>query len=771
VKGSRIRRFEVAGILLAGLIAGQAFAIGGKTRPPREPVEAATSRGLNIRRVSHPPTLEDFLSMHPSAHVAGEMTRVTGFIQRDPDDGRPATQRTDVYLGYDQSKLYAVFVCFDTQPKLVRAHMARREDVFADDSVELMLDTFDDQRRGYAFIINPYGIQWDATWSESGGFDSSWDAVWDSHGRRTSQGYVAYMAIPFKSLRFPAEKLQTWGIILNRYIPRLNENAFWPRLSRDISGRLNQAAEMHGLESISPGRNIQFIPYFMAQGGNGLVQPTGAAPAFQSQNKVTAGLDSKLVIKDSLVLDTTIKPDFSQVESDDPQVTVNQRYEVFFPEKRPFFLENANYFDTPYDLVFTRRIVAPDYGARLTGKLDHYAIGALFADDRSAGENLAPADPGMGKKAYYTVLRASRDLMQQSSIGVIYTAKSFDGYENRVAGIDGKLKFGERWNTSFQAVDSSTQNADGTSAGGPAYEGYVSRTGANLNFGGGYNDIAPNFHTDVGFVQRTDIRNANGWVSYRFRPEDSTLMSWGPSFSYKQDLDHTGLLLDRSYYSDMSWSLKPQTSFGVRYQTSVEQLRPQDFDTLTAPQMYDRYSTGVWSSVGMSEAFSFGGSFNWQERINYVPAAGPPVPANGNTGNFWFTYRPVSNVRLDNSYILDRVLEPATGQSVYDNHIVQSKMNWQFNRELSVRLIAQYNAVLANPSVSSLQSTKAFNTDFLFSYLLHPGTAIYLGYNTDMANIDPLLATDASGNLLRTRSGFMNDSRQFFIKVSYLFRR
>jgi hypothetical protein len=203
----------------------------------------------------------------------------------------------------------------------------------------------------------------------------------------------------------------------------------------------------------------------------------------------------------------------------------------------------------------------------------------------------------------------------------------------------------------------------------------------------------------------------------------------------------------------------------------VEQLRPQDFDTLMSPQMYDRYITGCWSSVGMSEALSFGGSFNWQERINYVPAVGPPTPADGNTGNFWFTYRPASNVRLDNSYILDRVLEPTTGESVYNNHIVQSKMNWQFNRELSVRLIAQYNTVLANPSVSSLQSTKAFNTDFLFSYLLHPGTAIYLGYNSDLANIDPLLATDASGNLLRTRSGFINDSRQFFIKLSYLFRR
>lgn len=752
-------------VILFLATAGSAFARSG------DPVEPVVSHGLKIRRVSHAPTLEDFLSMHPSARLAGEMTRVSGFIQHDPDDGRPATQSTDVYLGYDQAKLYAVFVCFDQQPKLVRAHMARREDVFSDDTVELMLDTFHDQRRGYAFIANPYGIQWDATWSESNGYDSSWDAVWESRGRRTPEGYVVWMAIPFRSLRFPAADIQTWGIILNRYIPRLNENAFWPRLSRDISGRLNQAAEMNGLEKISPGRNMQFIPYFVARGANGLNIPSTGRASFQSQDEATAGLDSKLVLKDALVLDTTVNPDFSQVESDDPQVTVNQRYEVFYPEKRPFFLENANYFDTPFDLVFTRRIAAPDYGARLTGKLNHYALGALFADDRSAGQNLEPTDPGSGERAYYTVMRISRDIFQQSSLGAIYTDKVFAGYENRVAGVDGKLKFGDRWNSSFQAVNSSTQNADGTSDSGPAYQASLSRTGRNLNLGGGYDDIAPNFHTDLGYIQRSDIRNANGWASYRFRPEDSLLMSWGPSFSYSQHLDHTGLLLDRNYYGDFSWSVKPQTSFGVKYRSTAEQLRPQDFETLTSPRMYDEYSTGFWSSFGMSEAISFGGGYNWQARINYVPAVGAPEPADGNSGNLWVTYRPAGNVRVDNSYILDRLLEPETGQNVYNNHIVQSKVNWQFNRELSVRVIAQYNAVLANPAVSSLQNTKAFNADFLFSYLLHPGTAVYVGYNSDLANIDPSLAADPSGNLLRTRSGFLNDSRQFFIKVSYLFRR
>jgi hypothetical protein len=516
---------------------------------------------------------------------------------------------------------------------------------------------------------------------------------------------------------------------------------------------------------------MQFIPYFMARGANALDIPAAGAVSFRSQNKVAAGLDSKIVLKDSLVLDSTINPDFSQVESDDPQVTVNQRYEVFYPEKRPFFLENANYFDTPFDLVFTRRIAEPDFGLRLTGKLNNYAVGALFADDRSAGQHMDVSDPAAGQRAYYTVLRVSRDLFQQSNLGVIYTARSFAGNENRAGGIDGRLKFGDRWNSAFQAVTSSTQNSGGASESGPAYYLSMSRSSRDLNLGGSYKDISPNFYTDLGYIVRSDVRNADSWASYRFRPEDSLLMSWGPSFSYDQNWDHTGLLLDRNYNSDLSWNLKNQTSFGVNYRTGAEQLRPQDFDSLTAPKMYDEYSTGFWSSFGMSETVTFGGGYNWQARINYVPAAGAPEPADGNSGNLWITYRPLSNVRLDNSYILNRLQSAESGQNVYNNHIVRSKVNWQFNRELSVRIIAQYNSVLANPAVSSLQNTKAFNADFLISYLVHPGTALYLGYNSDLQNIDPALGTDPAGNLLRTRSGFMNDSRQFFIKLSYLFLR
>jgi len=231
---------------------------------------------VQIPRIETPPSLSDFEDMGPGVRVAGQMVKVTGFIAREPADGAVPTQTTDVYLAYDEHNLYAVFVCFDKEPEKIRARMTRREDIFSDDSVEVMIDTFHDARRAYAFATNPFGIQWDALWTEGSirnnspadfsGFDPSFDTVWRSEGHLTKTGYLVLMAIPFKSLRFPNTDQQEWGLILNRAIPRTNENLFWPRISIRIQGRFNQAATATGLEHVSPSRNIQLIPYGLFRG-------------------------------------------------------------------------------------------------------------------------------------------------------------------------------------------------------------------------------------------------------------------------------------------------------------------------------------------------------------------------------------------------------------------------------------------------------------------------------------------------------------------------
>ena len=216
-----------------------------------------------------------------------------------------------------------------------------------------------------------------------------------------------------------------------------------------------------------------------------------------------AGLDAKFVFKDSLVLDVALNPDFSQVESDQPQVTANQRFEVFFPEKRPFFLENARFFETPINLFFTRRISDPQFGIRLTGKKGPYTVAALLADDESPGQSVPVDDPLHGKRARFLILRINRDLFKQSTLGLIYTEREFAGSSNRMGGLDGRLKWGKNWVASFQGVTSSTQFLDGSRLAGPAYDVQL-RRGSSFSrqffYDLEYNDRSPGFRTQTGFL-------------------------------------------------------------------------------------------------------------------------------------------------------------------------------------------------------------------------------------------------------------------------------
>ena len=236
-----------------------------------------------------------------------------------------------------------------------------------------------------------------------GDSDYSYDQVWDSETRITDRGWMALMAIPFRSLRFRTAA-SDWGVVFIRSLPRNSEVDFWPRVSTSTSGVLSQEATMHGIEGVTGSHNFQINPYILAQDQRELINLDPLNPFFSSRHfEGTAGGEAKLIIKDSIILDGTIDPDFSDVESDQPQFTVNQRYPVYFPELRPFFLENANYFSTPILLVYTRNIVHPEYGVRLTGKIGHTNLGFFAIDDREPGETYAPGDPLYHQRAKYTV--------------------------------------------------------------------------------------------------------------------------------------------------------------------------------------------------------------------------------------------------------------------------------------------------------------------------------------------------------------------------------
>jgi len=772
---------------LLGVLCSLISLIWSSAAAQTAPVQlVSTPARVLIPRLSQPPALEDFLSMQPQGETGSQMFKVAGFVQRNPHNGQPVSQRTEAYLGYDEKNLYAVFVCFD-DPGRVRARMSRREDIFDDDTVEIMLDTFHDRRRAYLFQATPLGVQWDAIWTEvshedSNGnptnFDPSFDTLWYTKGKLTSQGYVVWMAIPFKSLRFSSAAQQEWGIILYRQIFRENEDAFWPEISRKVEGRLGQAATAYGLEGISPGRNIQLIPYGVFRSFRALDTRDPAVPRFDSRDaEFRGGVDAKIILKDSLVLDVTANPDFSQVESDEPQVTVNQRFEVFFPEKRPFFIENSDFFKTPINLFFTRRIGDPQFGARLTGKVGPYSLGILAADDRGPGDSVPDSDPLAGERATFAIARVNREIFGQSSLGLVYTDREFPGLSafNRVGGVDSRLKFNPNWTGNFQAVVSSTRNPDGSYQAGPAYKAQATYNGLHWNYESTYNDVSPGFTTEAGFVNRVDIRQVKNNLDYRFRPERGPLLAWGPSLFTDNVWAHDGTRLDAFYSPSLSLQFKGQTYLiASPYVEFRERLRPFDFfPPLSQAQDYHEHFSSVSFGTSYLPRLTVQGYYQWGDGVNFVPPASNPIPvlASADYGNLIVTVHPITALKIDTTYLFNRLRDRNSGAAVFNNHIVRSKWNWQFNRELSLRVILQYTATLANPGLTFLQTTRQFNADFLVTYLVHPGTAIYVGYNSDLQNLNRSLALDPNtGGIARTPSGYINDSRQFFVKVSYLFR-
>jgi hypothetical protein len=726
---------------------------------------------IAIPRIDSPPRLEDFLDMHPTPRLARKFVKVDHLTQRIPTDGAPSSEKTEIYLAYDAKNLYAIFLCFDSEPNKIRARLSRRDDLIDDDSVEVMLDTFHDHRRSYTFLSNPLGVQADGLWTEGQGFDFSFDTVWESQAKITDRGFVVWMAIPFRSLRFASSDPQTWGIILNRGIPRKNEDTFWPPYSIRVAGRLNQEGEATGLENISPGRNLQFIPYGIFRSFRELDLRDPNQPTYLQRNAYgRVGLDAKAVLKDKFVLDATVNPDFSQVESDEPQITLNQRFEVFFPEKRPFFLENSNYFVTPINLLFTRRIADPKYGLRLTGKDGPWAVGMLAADDAAPGQVLPPSDPNAGKHAYFMIGRASYDLGRQSTLGAMFTDREFAGSYNRVGGLDGRFRLNTNWIAQFQAVASSTLNLDGTYQAGPAFEVLTSREGLHFNYAFDYTNRSDGFVTQTGFDPQPDIHNLFHEVKYLFRPEGGKLLSWGPVVDIYHTFDHQGNYLNSGYIPAIQFEFPGQTFLTLLYAKEMELLRPRDFPVLPDNHRYVRHTTEVTFKTAYYRPIAFQADVRWGTRINYdAPVGEIPFLAGRTSVAATVTVRPTRGLRVDNTYLLLRLHDRAGGQGAMNDHIIRSKWNYQFTRALSFRFIGQYEGVLTNPSFTSLKTAKNFNADFLITYLVRPSTALYIGYNSNLENVLSPLGADPNGELLRgTR--FVNDGRNLFVKASYLFR-
>lgn len=775
---------KALGIVVCLAIVTLGAPVAQSSKAPTTPATPpAPPTNYRVPLISEGLHLSDFPDMAPRTELKDKLLHIGGFIQITPDDGQPGTESTEVWLGYTRSALYVVFICHDHKAGEIRGHLARRENILTDDYVSVLLDPFQDRRRGILFSVNPAGVQADAAWTENNTPDYSYDQVWDSEGRVTSDGWEALLAIPFRSIRFRPGR-SDWGVVFGRNLPRNSETDYWPRVAANVSGVLSQEETLHGIEGVTGSHNVQINPYALAQNERTLQSLDPLNPFFSSRHlEGTAGGEAKAIIKDSIVLDGTINPDFSDIESDQPQFTVNQRYAVYFPELRPFFLENANYFTTPIRLVYTRNIVHPEFGGRITGKVRHTNLGLFATDDRAPGEIVPSGDPLNNKRALFAVGRVSQDLGKGSSVGLIYTDEDFGQGWNRIGGADFTWRITDHWTSLGQSVVSSTKGRANsgtvpTYTAGPASYLEFTRAGHAFNLDSIFKDYSAGFQSQVGFIQTTNIRSNETHTTYQWFPKHSVIQSYGLEFSQQMAFDHQGNRVYRYTSADPYILLPRNIVFAPIFGVSSDTLGPQNYTVLTRNMNFAENYGGFIFRGAPSPQLNFSINAFYGGNVNYNPVAGhAPSFLHDYISQTLINLQPMRQLTASNTYLIDRNRLAANGAFVYETQTFRTKVNYQFTRAISARAIVQYDSTLVNPAETSLVRNKHLLSEALFTWLPHPGTAIYIGYNNDLENLDRSLcnrlpggACDPNNTELPRATSFLNDGRQIFVKASYLFR-
>ena len=716
---------------------------------------------LQIPKAKRPPVIAEYTHGVPAD--AGVM--VSDFKQNEPGDGIPASKETKAYLSYDASHFYAVFVAKD-DPKLVRSRIAKRDDFWGDDFVSLELDTFHDKQRAFVFFTNSYGVQVDAKRTEGLDMDFNFDTQWYSEGEMTADGYVAMIAIPFKSLRFGGGDKQTWGVAVGRYIARLNEQSYWPAITQRIAGFVPQMASIVIPEKFGSQRNLQLNPYVYLGKSKILNTADVQNPLWHSENKISGGLDAKWVLGDSAALDFTLKPDFSQVESDDPQPIVDKRYEILFPEKRPFFIENAGLFQTPQPLFFSRRIAEPKAGARLTGREGNWSFGSLLIDDEAVGKDLTTTNSRYAKDAHITVGRLQNDFSSGSNVGVLLTDRRFAGQFDSVAGFDIHYKVNDNWSMGGQFAQSQTKDENGARSNGLLRYFEAKRTDRDFVYEAKYVDITPKFDTTLAFLPRTDIRQISQVIGSLWEFSDqSFFQKAGPRLTGILTKDQTNVLQDWQVDGFMMVTAVGNSNLVAHINSGYELFSGKDFHKKQVS-----FNGGTeWFSWLSGEA-----SIAKSDAVNYSPAKGLDAflgDARSFSANLVF--KPHAQWRLEETLFVndlrtkDFVANQARGTLVYRDLIARTKMTYQHNRFLGVRLVLDYDYLKTNPFLNDLKPGKRLNSDLQVSYVLSPGTTFYTGYSDRQEN---LILTGNPRRIQITDDLSLHTGRRIFAKLSYLFQ-
>ncbi len=657
-----------------------------------------------------------------------------------PDFGKDPSQRTEAYFLYDANNFYFAFRCYDTEPSKIKASLSKRDAMFADDFVGIIIDTYNTMQNGYAFLVNPLGIQGDGMMSINGNVADDQDFIWYSQGKIDDQGYVVEYRIPLQSIRFPDKKSITIRLGYFRQFVRTSEVASAPAIYPDKGSIIAQTQPLT-ISGLRFKRVVEILPAVTH-----LDRREAQEGALRRSERATEfSLTGKVGITSDITLDAAINPDFSQVESDAGQVDINLRYALYFQEKRPFFLEGNEVFqfagnteEAPlYAMAHTRTIVDPTYGFKLSGKLGaKNTIAAIYARDYQP-------DGGSDEHPVFSILRLKHALKTDSYLGLFYTAKDVEGGYNRVLGGDGRLRLSQTSIASFHLFGSFTRQPDGRemNAGHALAVDYLLDT-RKVSLDIGYQDISRDFQVDTGFLERTGLRRLAAFGMYKIYPKSKFFQRIEP-FYWSYHL-----------YDTTSNMLETFNIFVLRFQLpATTQVR---FEGIAANEVYEahrfgRSGYGLRVNSQLTKKFFVAGFYRHTGRIYYDPD--DPYQGDGNQAQAGLQYQPTDQLDFQVDLTYTDFFRRSDGAKIYDYLILRSFNTFQINKYVFLRLIAEYNTY-----------RKRWTVDTLASFTLIPGTVVYAGFGSAFERlrwIEPEYVDSMR---------FHEMKRGFFFKVSYLWR-
>jgi hypothetical protein len=495
---------------------------------------------------------------------------------------------------------------------------------------------------------------------------------------------------------------------------------------------------LEGLSQLSTSRNLEILPTVTGISTNTLSSTTGERSTADVKE---GGLSVKYGITSNLTLDATVNPDFSQIESDRAQVDVNQRFPLFYPELRPFFLEGQEIFSIqgPVTLVHTRTIVDPRYGTKVTGKVGKTTVGLVVADDEAPGHT-DTTDPAYGQSAHNVIGRVRYDLYSESSIGLIVTDREFMNAYSRLGGFDSQFKLGRSQRISVRALTTQHRDTAGVDKAGHLIDTAFRKEGRGLGYSVSYFEISPNFATDSGFVKRTDQRQVNTNVFYRWWPQ-TWITNWGPRFNYNRDHEFSGILQDQGIGLGWNAQFARNINLNVNTDRDMERYNAVDFHKV-------RY--GIGTGIGTSRKVSVGGFTNWGDQIRYVTN---PYLGRGRNANLFVTLRPFSRLQSELTLTSSTFLDTRIDKEEFNIKIYRAQTTYQFTERLLLRNILDYN-----------DYDRTLGGNLLVTYRVNAGTAFYVGYD------DRYRQADHINSAVFSATDYTRTNRAFFAKLQVLFR-